>query len=143
MSNREQAKSLINFIMIIGMKNKQKATSLTTGEMGILGCLQVHDGLKPKELIEYTGCSSAHIAKSIRNLSAKGYITRNITPLDKRSAVISLTEQGRNYINNIYTNAIDMTEKLLDRLGEKDSSDLVRIIGTISAFNSKGGSSND
>jgi len=99
------------------------------GEYAVLGYLATHEQTRPGDLCEELGMSSAHVAKTLRNLEAKGEITRAMDPGDRRKTLIQLNESGRIRIEEGWDWLMNELSQKLERLGEQDARELVRLLG--------------
>ena len=99
------------------------------GEYAVLGYLATHEQTRPGDLCEELGMSSAHVAKPLRNLEAKGEITRAMDPGDRRKTLIQLNESGRIRIEEGWDWLMNELSQKLERLGEQDARELVRLLG--------------
>lgn len=128
MNYRDTAVKLFNNLSIIyNHPDQKKLVSLTRGELCVLVALAIHGDLSPTELIRYTDSSSAHIAKTIRNLITKETVERTDDPSDKRRAIISITEKGRKQVRDIYNSIIDNLTDILKKLNEEEVTSLMSI----------------
>ena len=81
--------------------------------------------------MKLTDTSSAHVAKILRNLQSKGEVNKEVNDSDKRSAVINITDSGRKHLYSMYDQVVENTVSLLEKLGEDDSRELLRITDRI------------
>ena len=126
------SKELIRHMMRISAIPMQKHMDrFVCGEMFVLLQLNRAPGSLPSELAKSSGTSTAHIAKILRNLQAKGEITRQPDPDDRRRVTVLLTDAGLERIHRATEHMLGEINKLMDHLGESDAQELVRIIGRI------------
>jgi MarR family transcriptional regulator, organic hydroperoxide resistance regulator len=50
---------------------------------------------------------------------------------DKRMVIVTITESGKSFMMEEYNKLISMTQQTLQKLGEKDAQELIRIIKRI------------
>ncbi len=81
----------------------------------------------PSELSRRMGVSSARIAALLKHLEQKGFILRCSDEHDERRVNVSLTERGRELINERRRMAIDRVAAALRSLGEADAKEYVRL----------------
>ena len=123
---------LLNNLFTLSSFSKQKQLlNLGKGELCVLIALMKHGSLTPGELMKLTDTSSAHIAKILRNLQTKDEVIKETNDSDKRSALISITDKGKQHLYSIYGRVINNTVSLLEKLGENDSRELLRITDRI------------
>ena len=83
----------------------------------------------PSELARGLGCSRARITRIIDGLEERGLVDRSVDPADRRRVVVRVTEEGRRAASRGAGNAVSELADALSRLGERDASELARIIG--------------
>ena len=66
------------------------------------------------------GVSRARIAVLLNKLDNKGYIKKEPSVSDKRIEVISLTDSGLNYINQIRENVVSTVIRVVNEIGIAD-----------------------
>ena len=67
----------------------------------------------------------------LNSLSKKGFIERNKDENDKRMVIVTITEAGKSFMLEEHEKAIAMLEKTLEKLGERDAKEFVRILNRI------------
>ena len=107
-------------------------TEFLQGEMKVLSFIAVSDReLLPGQLSSSLEMTAGRIAGILRSLEKKGYITRRTDIADRRRVLVSITEQGREYINS-------SSEKLEQRLNmlvaEMGSENTVRVIESLKIY---------
>ncbi|RSX58745.1 MarR family winged helix-turn-helix transcriptional regulator [Bifidobacterium samirii] len=75
------------------------AHGLTPAQFGALDALRRRGPLSVGGIIEETLATSGNMTVVIRNMERDGYIRRETDPEDRRSTVISLTDDGRRIID--------------------------------------------
>lgn len=79
-----------------------------------------HASLTPGELLRHTHVTSGTMTNRIERLKARGLVTRSTSPGDRRSAVIALTETGRERIETAIASLVEWENILLEGFGEQD-----------------------
>ncbi|MFI9582957.1 MarR family winged helix-turn-helix transcriptional regulator [Streptomyces sp. NPDC052236] len=80
------------------------------------------------QLVESSMVTSGAITNRIDRLVAKGLVTREVDPLNRRSVLITLTERGRELIDGIVVDHVDLEAKLLSRLSGRDQEQLAGLL---------------
>jgi DNA-binding MarR family transcriptional regulator len=75
--------------------------------------------------------SRARVAKLIQKLINKNLIEVETSPLDSRIEIIKLTSSGFLKIADIKNDAIQMTKKILDQIGEEELNHYIEISSKI------------
>lgn len=78
-----------------------KESGLTAAQFGVLEALYSKGDLRIHELIEKILTTSGNITVVIKNLEKDGLIIKKSDVRDKRSCIISLTDKGKEVIENI------------------------------------------
>lgn len=76
-------------------KDFQQEHAITLNEAMLLCCLKQGDCKTAGMLSEYIGLSNSRVSKVITSVENKGFISRNISPDDKRQMLFALTEAGK------------------------------------------------
>lgn len=102
------------------------------GERQVLHCIAEEGArIRPSDISQRMGISTARIAATLNALEAKGWVTRQIDPADRRRILVALTQAGRDQAEE--TNQAVRREvcRMLKALGDQDASDYVRILGRL------------
>lgn len=115
------------------MPFQKKVDDLSQGEKRILGYLTFfkNEGASSGELSEKLFLSTPRVASALKSLSKKGFIERNRDENDKRIVIVTITEAGKSFMREEQEKAVSMLEKTLQKLGEEDAKEFVRIIKRI------------
>jgi DNA-binding MarR family transcriptional regulator len=90
-----------------------------SGQIPILRLLGIKDGINQESIRKFLHLDKGTIAKTIKPLISKGYVTRKTDPEDKRAYQIFLTGKGREILPDVkdalakwtYALTSDFTEK--------------------------------
>lgn len=80
------------------------------------------------QLVESSMVTSGAITNRIDRLVAKELVTREVDPLNRRSVLITLTERGRELIDGIVVDHVDLEAKLLSKLSGRDQEHLTGLL---------------
>ncbi|GAA2368084.1 MarR family winged helix-turn-helix transcriptional regulator [Nonomuraea africana] len=100
-------------------------------EFDILGTLRRSGPpyqLTAGQLVESSMVTSGAITNRIDRLVAKELVTREVDPLNRRSVLITLTERGRELIDRIVVDHVDLEAKLLSKLSGRDQEHLAGLL---------------
>jgi MarR family transcriptional regulator, organic hydroperoxide resistance regulator len=133
MDYRALANELIsNMINNPKMPFQKKVDDLSNGEKRILGYLAIwKKAVTSGEISEKLFLSTPRVASALNSLSKKGFIERNRDVHDKRIVIVTITEAGKSFLMEEYEEALSMLERTLQKLGEKDAKEFVRILKRI------------
>jgi DNA-binding MarR family transcriptional regulator len=81
----------------------------------------------PSEISSAMGISGARIAAALNSLEKKGYIIRQIDPIDRRRILVTPTDKGREQEEANRRKLVETIEKMLRMLGENDAKEYIRI----------------
>ena len=136
MENIESTESLEDLtqqLLINQLRYSKQLSQLTeflnaSGEYSIL-YLMYHepDPHSAGEFAERLDLSPGRVANVLKALEKKGLIERNKDPSDGRRTMVTLTQKGREYICQTYTQAIDVYHSLIEEIGEHDTREFLRI----------------
>lgn len=94
-------------------------------------CLYSGDGVCVSEIHEALYISKAAVSQTLNALEKKGYILRQIDPVDRRKIVVTITAMGEAELDRtmrIYNDALDA---VLDQLGHENAEQLIDLIGRL------------
>ncbi len=136
MENIESTESLEDLtqqLLINQLRYSKQLSQLTeflnaSGEYSIL-YLMYHepDPHSAGEFAERLDLSPGRVANVLKALEKKGLIERKKDPSDGRRTMVTLTQKGREYICQTYTQAIDVYHSLIEEIGEHDTREFLRI----------------
>lgn len=110
------------------------------GERQVLQCiLEEGGGIRPSLISERMGISTARIAATLNALEQKGWVTRRIDPGDRRRILVDLTPEGRQHAKEAHREVLKEVAAMLERLGEHDAMEHVRIVGKLVQQKKEGG----
>lgn len=102
------------------------------GRVGVLHVLHHSDGtLTAGELARACHVTSARMAQTLNQLEADGLVTRAPSEADRRRTNVRMTDAGEAELRSYFDGVTHFTAGLLRELGEKDSRELVRILGKL------------
>ena len=83
------------------------------------------------ELARACHVTSARMAQTLNQLEADGLVTRTPSVADRRRTIVRMTDAGDAELRSYFDGVTRFTAGLLRQLGEKDSRELVRILGKL------------
>lgn len=104
---------------------------LSPGEFALMDVIAEgfeNRSIKPSELSEKMRMTKPAVSKALNSLEEKGMVERIIDPDDRRGVRIRITEAGKSEHRKSLCAFEDMTCRILERMGEKDSEDIIRLI---------------
>jgi DNA-binding MarR family transcriptional regulator len=100
--------------------------NLPLGSTRALLAIEGRNARTPGRVAEVLGVSRTTVTGLLDRLEAEGLLTRAIDPDDRRCFVLTLTQRGRELINQIYGNRRALIEKALAALSKDDLQALSR-----------------
>ncbi|MGW1990820.1 MarR family winged helix-turn-helix transcriptional regulator [Embleya sp. NPDC001921] len=100
-------------------------------EFDILGTLRRSGQpyrLTAKQLVESSMVTSGAITNRIDRLVAREMVTRELDPLNRRSVLITLTDRGRELIDGVVVDHVDLEARLLAKLSAGDQERLAGLL---------------
>lgn len=82
----------------------------------ILHMLLHHDGCNQLDIVKFTNLKAPTISITLRNMELDGLIERKIDNRDKRNAIITLTNKGKEQNEKIHNICEGMTEEVLNEI---------------------------
>ena len=105
-----------------------KKSGLTTAQFGVLEALYNKGDLRIYEIIEKILTTSGNITVVIKNLEKDGLVKKNLDPKDKRSTIISITDEGKKIIEDILPNHIENISNIFSVLTDEEKVTLINIL---------------
>ncbi len=112
-----------------------KRSGLTPAQFGVLEALYNKGDLQICELIEKILTTSGNITVVIKNLERDRLVKRNPDPKDKRSWIISLTDEGKQVIESILPDHIQNIRNIFDILTDEEKMTLKTILKKFKFYN--------
>jgi len=89
--------------------------------LDIMNALDVHQGvMKHSDLTKWTFHSSHGLTAMIDTLEKIGLVKRESDPTDRRSVILVLTDEGRQYLKNVRSHGEEMSQRLLSCLNDEE-----------------------
>ena len=105
-----------------------KKSGLTTAQFGVLEALYNKGDLRIYEIIEKILTTSGNITVVIKNLEKDGLVKKNLDPKDKRSTIISITDEGKKIIEDILPDHIKNISNIFSVLTDEEKVTLINIL---------------
>lgn len=80
------------------------------------------------EISRYFGCSKVFVSKMINMLCEKNLIEKKPKEDDKRSFIVTLTEEGKNFTKKYIDEYVKSISNLYDKLGEEKANTLMNLL---------------
>ena len=93
---------------------------LSTIEMSVLRILADDPDAMPTDIADSIGVSKSTLTSAINRLEIRAYIERKISPMDRRSFRLALTEEGKLAQGEHLSSEREFYIRLLSLLGSKD-----------------------
>lgn len=95
-------------------KDFADAHNITINEAMLLCCLKDSDCKTAGTLCEYIGLSNSRVSKVITSVENKGYIDRSLCKEDKRQMLFSLTDKGKEKVDQMMSAQLNFDKLLQD-----------------------------
>ncbi|WP_125706342.1 MarR family winged helix-turn-helix transcriptional regulator [Lacticaseibacillus daqingensis] len=103
------------------------------GQLRVLRLLATHDKLTNAELVEALDIRPSSVSALVTKLEGAGLISRTPAEDDKRVSLISLTDEGRQLINDSRTQKDQLSEALFDALDPTEQAQLAGLLRKLTA----------
>lgn len=115
-----------------------KNSEITPVLFGILDLLYFENELSLTEISQRKAITSSNCSRAINKLTKLGYTTRRVDKTDRRKTLISLTDDGKSFVEKIHQKIETEIKKILSSLNDKElkvlkeaSDDLYEILSKI------------
>ncbi|QSO45964.1 MarR family winged helix-turn-helix transcriptional regulator [Alicyclobacillus mengziensis] len=116
---------------IMKARHVDKDFGLTASQMFILRFLIHSSQAKASDIARASGLSPGAVTQVCDELVKDGLVERTRSQDDRRVVHIQITNQGRELVDRFRKNRSEKMKFILTRLGEKDATEFVRIIGRV------------
>lgn len=93
------------------------------------------NAITPSQISDNLNISRARAANILRALRRKGFVEMEIDSVDRRKMLVSLTEKGDAFLDEKYDFLVRYFDLYVDELGEKDITELIRLLRKTSDCN--------
>lgn len=104
---------------------------ITPGQYGVLYCLWRQTATAPKDIAQILGLENSTISGVLDRMQKKGLIERVISPSDRRSIQVMLTEKGKALEEPVLDIISQVNEQVLSRFSSEDVHTLLNCLRTI------------
>ena len=105
-----------------------EGAAVTEPEFDLLLQLRYADGpVIARRLADNMNCSRAAVSKLLAKLESRGYVDRRPSPADRRSALVTATDAGRDVVDAMFPRQLAIEADLLQDLGD----DRDRVVATL------------
>lgn len=105
-----------------------KDSGLTLSQFGVLEILYHKGDLTINEIIKSLLSTSGNMTVVINNLKKEGLITRSPNPNDRRSSIISISNQGAELVEKVFPPHLNDLKEYLSVLSEEEKEQLVKTL---------------
>ena len=125
MYNKESKRFGIHLSIILRrgqryLDRELKPLDVRAAQIPILRILEIKDGINQESIRKFLHLDKGTIAKTIKPLISKGYVTRKTDPRDKRAYQIFLTRKGREIMPEVKNAVAEWTEVLTADFTEEE-----------------------
>lgn len=107
--------------------------NITAIQFAILELVSGNQPLSQKEIADNIGTAPSVIVRPIRDLEAKGLITRQRSSQDRRNHQIALTDSGEQFMDASRPKISDVETELLSNLSTAERETLIQLLHKIIA----------
>lgn len=88
-------------------------------------------GIKTSELTKNLRITKPATSKMLNVMEEKGYVERISNKSDRRVVYVKLTKEGEEFLENQNTKFQDFTNKVVEKMGEEDTDNFIRLFGKL------------
>lgn len=85
----------------------------------------------PGALADFLDVTAARVTAIIHALEHKDLVERLSNGADKRKVIVQITDKGKTVVEGIKTDALHHSEMLMEKIGESDTHEFLRIMNKI------------
>ncbi|WP_269541722.1 MarR family winged helix-turn-helix transcriptional regulator [Cerasicoccus fimbriatus] len=104
---------------------------LTHMEGKMLGYFYHHAGASLRDLVAHTGRDKGQLARTIKTLKEQGLLQAEADPDDRRSQLLSLTDEGRRIHESLIGRLQRLTKIAVHDMSQADCEHLLALLGKV------------
>src|SRR3990167_4840125 len=104
------------------------AGAITQRQYAVLAAVEAHEGLTQTDLVKITGIDRSTLADMAARMITKGLLERQRSAADARANAVSLTEAGRELLEEAKPKMAEVDAKLLKLLSSGKREGLVSVL---------------
>jgi DNA-binding MarR family transcriptional regulator len=109
------------------------AEMLSTTDITLLRAITTHGPVRASDLASWHGVDKSTVTPQVRRLQERGLVARQYDPADKRAALLTVTEHGREKLVEIDDIGVRLFERALDRWSGDDRRTLATLMQKLAA----------
>ncbi|MBE1275374.1 MarR family winged helix-turn-helix transcriptional regulator [Enterovibrio baiacu] len=118
-----------NHLMKLGLEDVFKQFGLMSSEFDILATLRrAGEPVTPTEMYQILMFSSGAMSTRVDGLVKRGLVVRQASETDRRSCLVTLTDEGRTLIDTVVAVHVENEHKMLNALTEKEQATLASLL---------------
>jgi DNA-binding MarR family transcriptional regulator len=117
--------------------------AITRTQWRVMANLGKFGAMTARDICRISHIEKTKVSRAVAHLEQVGLLARSPSQQDRRTEILSLTEQGQAAFADLGQRAVDYDGGLRKELGAKAAKDLNRILLAIIALRKDGGSEND
>ena len=90
------------------------------------------EGIAPSTIAEKLGVTKATVSNMLVRMERDGLVVEKPSPGDARGKLICLTQDGRDFMNEILPPHYLRVTKLMEKLSEEEQHELIRLLKKLS-----------
>ncbi|GAA2306656.1 MarR family transcriptional regulator [Streptomyces caniferus] len=103
-------------------------------ELELLACLRravPHHRLSAKDLMAQMQLTTGAVTNRVSRLEAKGWVSRELDPADRRSVLVTLTERGLDRATQVFATKTEAERTLLSAFTHEQQQELNAVLRTL------------
>lgn len=129
MDYEDAARRLVTYSRAFAKGSFSTAYGLSVGEMPVLEYLSDHpEGTTPSTAAKALGFTRSRMTRILDSLVAKGFVSRQGDPADRRRVIAVVTDEGRTFARERREEGVSDLSSGLEALGEHDTKELLRVL---------------
>jgi DNA-binding MarR family transcriptional regulator len=105
---------------------------ITPFQFAAMSAINLNPGLDQASVAAWTACDRATIGGVVDRLVEKGYVTRAVSPRDRRARVLEITDSGREVLEQVQQIALQIQDEITLGLTPDEKETLVRLLKRVS-----------
>jgi len=110
---------------------KEQGLSISPEQWGLLLRIAEYDGQAMSDLVDKSLGDHPNVTRLVDGLEAMGFVKREPNPGDKRSFLVSCTDAGQRFIDDVMPELTERKAEFYDGLDQDDLAELKKLLAVV------------
>lgn len=123
--------------IVVSLFIEHTGDAITPIQYGVLAVLEASGDLDQITLAQRMALDASTSGNVLERMQKRGWIHRQVDPTDRRRRIVSLTESGRNVLEELLDDVVAVQHTLLEPLDPKERAVFMRLLSKMVEANNE------